>query len=301
MVIAIIVLAVLLFLIISSIIAFNLIFIPKQKRKYFDEDYLKDRFISGNFVEVKKWLDKVKIEEVTISSFDHKKLYGRIFINKNAKINVILIHGYTSVSSRMFELAKYYYEEFKAEVIVVDLRGHGKSEPKYVSFGCLEGKDSDSWIKYIETRNNLPIVVHGLSMGSTGLLHVSDIKYDNEVILIDDSGFNSAFSELCYASINKIKVPAIALIYPFLSLIAKFKLGVFLSESNALKHVKNSLHPILFVHGTKDSVTSPKDTIRLYNACPSKKDILLVSDATHTLAYKKATKKYQDGIKKILK
>ena len=90
----------------------------------------------GEVEEDVNWLVKnSNYTDKYINSFDNLKLHGYEVKNEN-KTNkwAIVVHGYTSEGELVSSKAKHFYE-MGYNVLVPDLRGHGKSEGDYIGMG----------------------------------------------------------------------------------------------------------------------------------------------------------------------
>ena len=113
-------------------------------------------------------------------------------INANPQYNVwvIVIHGYTGQGSGMTGFA----QRFTARgynVLMVDLRGHGKSEGNYVGMGIHDRLDIVDWINYlIEKDSERKIMLFGISMGAATTMMVTGENLPTNVKLaIEDCGY----------------------------------------------------------------------------------------------------------------
>ena len=68
------------------------------------------------------------------------------------------------------------------------------------------------------------------------------------------------------------------------SLVAKIKAGYFLGDASAIKQVKNSKTPILFIHGDEDDFVPYYMMDELYDATNSEKEKLTIKNAGHAKA-----------------
>lgn len=112
-------------------------------------------------------------------------------------------------------------------ILLIDLRSHGKSEGKIYSFGYYERIDILSWCNYInENYNDKKIVLFGVSMGATAMMMcMGDSRLPNNVkVLIDDCGFTEAYEQIGYRVKLLHKLP----FFPFIlimSVITKIRFG----------------------------------------------------------------------------
>nr|WP_218032255.1 alpha/beta hydrolase [Dictyobacter kobayashii] len=102
--------------------------------------------------------------------------------------------------------------------------------------------------------------------------------------IIADCAYSSAFEILAYQGKRMYHLPA----FPFVtltSLVCKLRSGFFFEEASALKQVKKTTLPILFIHGEEDTFVPTAMVHHLYEACPTYKESFLVPDAGHGLAF----------------
>ena len=234
------------------------------------------------------WFNKHTYEEVDIISEDGLKLKGYYL---NAKIptskTVILAHGYSSQGTFMGSYANLYNEKFGYNVLLPDDRGHGNSEGDYTGFGWVDRKDYLNWIDFIINKlgQDSQIVLHGVSMGGATVLMTSGENLpENVKAIVSDCAYTSVKDELKYQLKEMYNLPS----FPILSttsILTKIRAGYFFGEASALKQVKKSKTPILFIHGAADKFVPLYMVNQLYKACNSEKDLLVVPNAGHGAAY----------------
>ncbi len=263
---------------------FNGVFIVKERREYWDDSYLGARLLKEEYQNTLNWAKRTQHKEISITSFDGLKLYGRYFDHSINSPNIILIHGYRSVSNRMLDLAKFYFEDLNMNVLLIDLRGHGLSDGNYVGMGHLDSKDLISWVNYLNGKSGRDIAIHGLSMGAVTALNTANIAMDNVKVMIADSGFSSFKDMMRYYFKKHYKLPSF-LFYGPLNLLTNIFLKTNLDEINPSKKLETSLYPIFFIHGGHDNRVPVNFSKTMFNACNSKKDILVIEGADHTFAY----------------
>ncbi len=67
-------------------------------------------------------------------------------------------------------------------------------------------------------------------------------------------------------------------------IVSRFKAGYSFREASALRQVKKSETPILFIHGDMDDFVPVGMVYELYEAADCEKDILVIRGASHTEA-----------------
>lgn len=114
---------------------------------------------------------------------------------------VLLLHGHRADASLMGPLGDYYRQQ-GFNVLIPDLRGHGMSGSNYVGMGYVDQPDQIGWLNRIvdTVGENAQIVLHGISMGgSTALMLSDDPNLPSQVkAVIDDCGFSSVVDEFSY-------------------------------------------------------------------------------------------------------
>ena len=96
-------------------------------------------------------------------------------------------------------------------LLVIDERGCGLSEGKYITFGYNESKDINSWVNYIHRKyNNVKIILGGISLGASSTLMVNN---KNVCAMIVDSAYISAWDEVKYCISHYFHIPGILFIY----------------------------------------------------------------------------------------
>ena len=240
-------------------------------------------------------------EDVFINSFDNLKLHGYILKTENSDKWAITVHGYTNKAESMSAMA-YKYHSLGYNILMPDLRGHGKSEGSYVGMGWHDRLDILKWIDLIIKENkDAKILLHGISMGAGTVMMVSgeDLP-ENVKVIIEDCGYTSAKEQLAYNLKTMFKLPSFPILN-FCSLITKIKDNYFISEASAIKQLQKAKVPILFIHGDKDKFVPFYMLDKLYNACSSKKDKLIIKDVGHAKSESLKSDLYWNKVEDFIK
>lgn len=225
--------------------------------------------------------------DVYIESFDKLKLHGYKILNKNSTDKwVITVHGYTGKGIQMSSYAKRFYD-IGYNILIPDLRGHGESEGNYIGMGWYDRLDILEWINLIiEENDNSKIILHGISMGAATVSMVSgEILPNNVKAIIADCGYTSVWEQFSYQLKAIYSLPNFPVMNAS-SLVARFKAGYGLKQASALKQVRKSKTPLLFIHGDKDDFVPYRMMDELYNAANCEKEKLTVHGAGHAKASK---------------
>lgn len=298
-----------LIILISSYIVYKIAFYNVNKEKdgtyaiLTGEQYdnYKDTFIN--------LIDSVineKYEDVYIKSYDGKTLYGRYFHRNDNREVQILFHGYKGNAYKDMSGGLKLALENGSNVLLIDQRGHGKSDGKTISFGIKERYDVVSWILYINQRFNYSkkIILAGVSMGAATILMASNMNLPQNVVgIIADCPYSSPKTMLISAA-KQMKIPSF-IAYPLL-VIAALVYGHFnLNETNAIKSVKESSIPILLIHGDDDRLVPYTMSKDIYNANSKNIKLVIFKNAAHGISYiideNLYRKESKEFIEKVLK
>ncbi len=238
-----------------------------------------------NLITGYRWYDNTYHQKVTIKNRKGLGLHGVEFRNpSNSNIWVIMIHGWTNVKR---EMSSYAMEHYKRgfNVLIPDLRGHGDSESKFVTMGWLDRLDIVDWVNSIVEENpKATIMLHGISMGGATTMMTTGEKLPSNVVLaIEDCGFCGVKEIFTDQAIRKYHIPP-KLVIPPASLVCKIMNGFFFGEASAVKQLKKSKTPTLFIHGDKDNFVLPENLDIVYEACAAPKVKYVVRGAEHALS-----------------
>lgn len=233
------------------------------------------------------WIKEQPLELIEVKAHDGLTLRGHYlppFVPSDRI--VILVHGYGGVGTDLAGFA-YLYHQAGFHVMMPDNRGHGKSEGNYIGFGWHDREDCLRWTEYLIARlgQESAIFLHGVSMGGATVLMTSGEVLPPQVKgIISDCAYTSVNAVLAYQMKRMYRLPH----FPFLamtSLLTKLKAGYFFSEASALKQVKRATVPILFLHGGADTFVPTSMVYELYQACPTEKELVVIPNAAHAMAY----------------
>ena len=234
-------------------------------------------------IENRNWL-KENSEDVYITSNNNGslKLHAYEILNENDQnIWAFVVHGYMSEGLDMSHAAKEFYNR-GYNVLVLDLRGHGKSEGAYIGMGWHDRLDLIDWTNYVINKNkDSKIIWYGVSMGAaTVMMATGEDVPSNVKLAIEDCGYSSIWDEFKMQLKSLFGLPS----FPVLnaaSTISNIKAGYGLKEGSCVEQVKKSKTPTLFIHGSEDKFVPFYMLEEVYNAASCKKDKLVIEGAAH--------------------
>ena len=253
--------------------------------------------------DMEKWARDLRAmphEEMSITSFDGLTLRGKFYeYAPNAPIE-LMFHGYRGTAERDLSGGVARCFQLGRSALLVDQRGCSESEGNVISFGINEHRDCLAWLDFAIQRfgKDVKIILTGISMGASTVLMVSDQALPPNVLgILADCGFSSA-KDIIKKVIRQMGLPA-EVGYPFVKLGAKLFGHFDLEAHSAVEAVKNATVPVIFFHGDGDDYV-PCEMSRInYEACTSKKKLVIIPRAGHGLSYPVAPDTYLNALREF--
>lgn len=246
------------------------------------DGYLRDREAN------RKRLEALPFEKIVLESADHIPLTAHFYRNPVPGCRTaILVHGYRSCGFEGYATVGLAYIRQGYNILLPDNRACGESGGKWSTFGILESKDTALWAEYLARRFPQDcIILHGCSLGGATVCFLSSQKLPDSVrAIVSDCAFSDIEEQLAYILRTMLHIPP----YPLLwGVEGWFRLATGLSVRaySPLESVKHARLPIFFVHGACDGYVLPKNVQRLYQACCTEKELLVIPGAGHAAAHR---------------
>ena len=238
-------------------------------------------------------------KEVHIQSRDGITLTGHWRECENAERVIIAMHGWRSTWAQDFGAIADFWNDNKCSVLYAEQRAHGKSGGEYMGFGLLERYDCLDWINWVNdaTCHSLPIYLAGISMGATTVLMSAGFELPKNVCgIIADCAFTSPEEIWRHVVEKNLHLPY-ALYDRSAFNICKKKISVGSRDYSSVDAMKSCTVPVLFIHGTGDNFVPIEMTYKNYQACNSKKHLLIVPGAEHGMSYLVDKSRYEGAVK----
>ena len=256
---------------------------------FYDRGPLKDMAAKGL-----EFMDTLDVKETTINSFDGFKLHAYLIKNPYQETNKYFLgmHGFKSGPRHEYAPYLKYYLDAGYNIVIPDERAHYKSEGDYITMGLKEKYDCLDWAKWIVKTygKDIKILIQGISMGAATVCLASELDLPKQVVgIVSDCPYSSLKDELEFQMkrINK-KVP-VKIILGGINYFIKRKMHVSINDTQPIDAVKNAKVPMIFYHGAKDEMCDVEFSKKLYEACSSKKKLIITDEANHaeSIAYQK--------------
>ena len=241
-------------------------------------------------------------ENVEITSYDGLKLKGYLLINDVNKPFMLFMHGYHGCwqwdGYGTYRIAK----DKGYNLLMVDERAHGKSDGTVTCFAKKEQYDCLKWVDFLRDRfgYDQKLIISGVSMGCSIVLMAAAKASKGKVDgIIADCGFASAPAMIKKAC-RDMKLPE-KIFVPLAYLGGKIYGNLTVTGETVEDCVKQIDVPVIFIHGTSDSIVPFENLDILYNACGSKDKIrLVVEGSDHAVCAVYNYEAYKAGIEELL-
>lgn len=288
---------IILVILLISYICFRKVFYSKNKvYPQTDEVYLPKSELYEEYRDIIiqdiKDARKLPYKTFKVKSFDGLLLSGKYYENNPRDPIEIMFHGYRGTGER--DLSTGIKRAFLCNhnALIIDQRATCDSEGHIISFGINEYRDCIVWANYIANKfKDCEVILTGISMGAATVLMASSTPLPSNVIaILADCGYNKA-SDIIKKVIKDMHLPA-NILYPFVKMGARVFGHFNLEETSPYQEVQKSRLPIIFFHGTNDSLVPCEMSEKLYEACTSEKKIVTIKDGRHGTSYLKNPELY---------
>lgn len=251
-----------------------------------------------------EWLMQQPMEEISISARDGIQLHG-YYIPAEAPSDKLVIgcHGYTSCGLNDFPSHARFLHEQGFDVLILDLRGHGKSEGKYIGFGILDRFDLLEWIRYVNKRfeNGKKIMLHGTSMGGATVLMTSGFEEIQDCVkgIVADCAFTSPYDIFAHIMKKDYHLPP----FPIMNIndrMCRKTAGYMFKDYSTLEALKTNRIPVLLIHGREDKFVPTWMTQKNFDTAVCEKQLLWVDNAGHGSSYYENMPLYQEAEKAFI-
>lgn len=170
-------------------------------------------------------------------------------------------------------------------VVLVDLRGHGESSGRYLTYGLVESRDTLQVIEALDEWGiaKPPIALLGVSYGASTAL-MTAARSDAIGAVVAFAPFTDAASSIEHL---------MRTLFPFLSRAvsagtmakaidrASTLSGADIRQARAIDVVDRIQVPVLFVHGREDNWIPPRNSLAFYDAANRAAYLMVIPGAGH--------------------
>ena len=240
------------------------------------------------------WIKTAARKDHTILGTRKKWIHAEEYPGGDSHVWVITCHGYSANVESNAAMIRIFHEQ-GWNVLAPHLTGHGISEDKSTSMGWLDRIDLCDWIRRICKKDpQAQIVLYGVSMGASTVMMTTGEPLPQQVkCCVADCGYTSVYDEFKTQLKQWLKLPA----FPFLyagDLVTRLHAGYSFKQASAVKQLKRSQTPTLFLHGEADTFVPFAMQEVCYHACAcEEKEMVSFPGAGHVESGLVAPEEYE--------
>jgi fermentation-respiration switch protein FrsA (DUF1100 family) len=177
------------------------------------------------------------------------------------------------------------FRQLGFSVLVFDYRGYGLSQGAFPNELQVYEDSQAAWnyLRYVRQIPPEQIIIYGESLGGAIALDLA-VKQPEAGGLIMQSSFTSMVEAIRHRGFFQI-----------------FPIQMLLTERfDSLSKLRSLRIPVLFLHGTADSVVPSEMSQRLYAAAAEPKQLFLISGADHVRIYQPGQQSYLKAIQRFI-
>ncbi len=254
------------------------------------------------------WLDSLEtsgaLRDTTIVGAEGERLHAiYAAAPRPTDRTAVIVHGYTDNAVRMLMIGYMYNHDLGFNILLLDLYYHGCSEGRAIRMGWKDRFDVLRWMTIADGifGGDTQMVVHGISMGAATTMMVAGEAQEPYVkCFVEDCGYTSVRDQFAKELKERFHLPAFPLL-PVASALCDLRYGWNFREASALKQVRKSTLPMMFIHGDADDFVPTEMVYPLYEAKQQgDKELWIVPGAAHALSYRDNRTEYTERVKEFV-
>jgi len=233
-------------------------------------------------------------ESLTLATEDGVSIAGWLIRHPRPSGVLILLHGFGTGKADLLDVAHAFHERTPYHLVLIDLRGHGESGGRRISFGHREVLDIQAILAFLESDSalkELPVFCYGISMGGA-IAVLAAVRFEQIRAVVADSA---------YADLGKAIAGALRMTYHiprfFIGQLViwgtQARLGCRLLNLSPVRQIRKiAPRGVLIIHGMEDRTVPPDAADALFRAAGNPKELWLVPDAEHVASFYKDQEAY---------
>jgi fermentation-respiration switch protein FrsA (DUF1100 family) len=206
-------------------------------------------------------------------------LKGWLFRNPRKKsCGVVFLHGHTGTRFAALKYAPLFWTR-GCSLFFYDARHHGESGGRFGTFGYFEKFDLSHAIDSFSSLAEIPssnIGILGESYGAATALQLAEVRKDIAFV-IADSPYRDMQSIIEKRAVEIYGLP-ILIVSSIALQISEFRARFLVKDVSPLHSATKIYFPVFLIHSNTDEFTSFQDSVEIYEAIPSNRKKLLITD-----------------------
>jgi fermentation-respiration switch protein FrsA (DUF1100 family) len=219
------------------------------------------------------------VREVSLTTQDGLALAGW-YSPGPAKGAVIVVHGVNA--NRMAVLPEAaILAEAGYHLLLLDLRGHGRSEGDQLTYGYREAWDVLAAVDFLAARPDIEqIGALGTSFGGAAVARAAALDPRLEAVVIESS--YSSLPDAVDDAFDGLSIFPRRPFAPLLIGLAERRVGVSIHEVDSARDLATlSPRAVMIIHGTADGMFPPSHARKMYDAAGQPKELWLIEGLGH--------------------
>jgi uncharacterized protein len=236
------------------------------------------------------------LEEVTISSVSGATLHGWYASGCTGQGAVLLLHGVRADRLAMLPRARWLHR-LGYGVLLIDFQASGESSGRWITLGARESDDAVASLAYLRSRSpGERTAVIGTSMGGAAALLA------RPPLPVDAMVLEQVYPDIDQAVRDRLQLHlgGARWLAPWMLKLFTWQTGVSPDTLRPIDHIHDITVPKLLVVGSDDRHTRLSESLAMYAAATTPKELWIVNGAQHVDLYRFDTAGYQQHVAAFL-
>lgn len=238
--------------------------------------------------------------EMVIQSPEGYPLFGIYFPIQDSRKTITMLHGFTY---GLYGSVKYMpmFRRRGFNILLIDLRHHGRSGGLNITFGFKEKQDMKAWVTWAlaQLGPGGKVGMLGESLGAAVALQHAAIDR-RPAFVIADCPYSDLKRLVTYHLKNQYHLPAMPLLYVG-EFWCRLLSGMTFENASPLPVMAKIESPVLFVHGENDDYVPASMSRELFEAkTAGNRQLYIASGAGHAQSFTSNPAAYENQVSKFL-
>ena len=243
------------------------------------------------------------VKDVTLSTADGMRIAAWWLPGEPGQATIIMAHGRGSCKAALLGQATL-FSALGCHVLMLDLRAHGDSQGRWVSWGRLEANDllaAVTFVRHSQRQTCHPIVLYGFSLGAQAALHAAARHPEIAGVIAVAPGL-SLRSWFDRQFKRRTGLPTPPGLYGMFALLARLRSGIAYDQTSldlVARVAEIGRLPLLIICGERDWMATPGDARRLQTAA-KQAEVVVIPGADHLGTLYDDPQRYRQAVSRFM-